>query len=368
MRNPFSQAKSNLSAVHCFLPLLPAASLSGLFILPTAAATCRFLLPLLFLLSTLNANAWGFWGHQRINRIAVFLLPPEMISFYKENIDFITEHAVDPDKRRYSVAEEAPRHYIDLDHYCTLPCDSMPHRWKDAVAKYSEDTLKAYGIVPWHIQTMMYRLEDAFKAKDKQKILRTSAEIGHYIADSNVPLHTTENYNGAQTNQVGIHGFWESRIPELFGDDYDYFIGKAEFVAKPSERIWATVMESHRALDSVFGFEKQISQSFPADRKYAFDTRGVTTGKMYSAEYTEAYSKMMDGMVERKMRRSIKMVADIWFTCWVNAGSPDLKKIETHQLTAQEQEEIDAEEKAWREKKKTMYGHPHAETGSEGTK
>lgn len=328
----------------------------------------RFLASILLIAMYAQANAWGFWGHQRINRIAVFLLPPEMISFYKENIDYLTQHAVDPDKRRYAIADEAPRHYIDLDHYCTFPCDSMPHRWKDAVAKYSEDTLKAYGIVPWHIQTMMYRLEDAFKAKDKNKVLRTSAEIGHYIADSNVPLHTTENYNGQMSNQVGIHGFWESRIPELFGEDYDYFIGKAEFIAKPNERIWASIMESHASLDSVFGFEKELNANFAADGKYSFDMRGINTSKLYSEEYTKAYSKMMDGMVERKMRRSIKMVADIWYTCWVNAGSPDFKKIENHELTIEEKEELEAQEKAWKEKKKPMYGHQHAETGSEGKK
>ena len=125
----------------------------------------------MLLLLPATSNAWGFWGHKRINRIAVFLLPPEMISFYKQNIEFITEHAVDPDKRRYASPDEAPRHYIDLDHYCTYPCDDFPHRWDDAVKKYSEDTLKAYGTVPWRIQQMMYWLTDAFKMKDKNKIL-----------------------------------------------------------------------------------------------------------------------------------------------------------------------------------------------------
>jgi hypothetical protein len=116
-----------------------------------------------------------------------FLLPPEMITFYKNNIDFITEHAVDPDKRRYASPDEAPRHYIDLDHYCTLPCNEVPMRWDSAVAKFSEDTLKAYGIVPWHLQFMMYRLTNAFRERDKMKILRLSADIGHYIGDANVP-------------------------------------------------------------------------------------------------------------------------------------------------------------------------------------
>src|SRR3954469_16857323 len=130
----------------------------------------RFCVLIFFCILCSSANAWGFWAHKRINRIAVFLLPPEMISFYKENIDFITEHAVDPDKRRYAIPDEAPRHFIDLDRYCLYPCNEMPHRWEDAVAKYSEDTLKAHGIVPWHIQLMMYRLTEAFKNKERSKV------------------------------------------------------------------------------------------------------------------------------------------------------------------------------------------------------
>ena len=50
-----------------------------------------------------------------------------MFGFYKENIEYLTEHAVDPDKRRYAVEGEAPRHYIDLDHFCTYPCSDFPN-------------------------------------------------------------------------------------------------------------------------------------------------------------------------------------------------------------------------------------------------
>src|SRR5262245_45187641 len=64
-----------------------------------------------------DAAAWGFYGHKRINRMACFTLPPQMFGFYKRHIDFITDHAVDPDRRRYANPDEAPRHYIDIDHY-----------------------------------------------------------------------------------------------------------------------------------------------------------------------------------------------------------------------------------------------------------
>ena len=85
-----------------------------------------------------------------------------MFGFYKEHIEYITEHAVDPDKRRYAVDGEAPCHYIDLDHFYKKgedPYAVMPKKWKDAVAKFTEDTLQAYGIVPWHIQRMKYKLQ-----------------------------------------------------------------------------------------------------------------------------------------------------------------------------------------------------------------
>lgn len=312
-----------------------------------------------------SAGAWGFWGHQRINRIAVFLLPPGMIDFYKQNIEYITVHAVDPDKRRYALPDEAPRHYIDLDHYCQYPCDSFPRKWKDAVARYTEDTLKAYGIVPWHIQVMMRRLTDAFKAKDKSRILKLSADLGHYVADASVPLHTTENYNGQMTNQVGIHGFWESRIPELFGEDYDYFIGKADYVDRPLDYTWKIVLQSHAALDTVFGLEKQLSATFPDDKKYTYESRGMSMMRVYSKEFSKAYSDGMKGMVERRMRDAIKSVADIWYTCWVEAGQPVLNDAKVLPLSEEEMRALDEEDKLWRSKSKPMFGHFHPESGTE---
>jgi hypothetical protein len=184
-------------------------------------------------LSQETATSWGFFGHKKINRMAVFTLPPEMIKFYKKNIEYITEHAVDPDKRRYATEGEAPRHYIDIDHYVHSgedPFKVVPKKWNDAVDKFSEDTLQAYGIVPWHVNIMVKRLTKAFEARDVDRILHLSADLGHYIGDSHVPLHTTENYNGQLTGQRGIHGFWESRLPELKSKGYDFFVGRANML------------------------------------------------------------------------------------------------------------------------------------------
>ena len=109
------------------------------------------------------AYCWGFYGHSRINHYAVYLLPPEMMILYKTQMTFLEEHAADPDKRRYAVAEEGPRHFIDIDHYGSYPFPELPHNWSKACERYSEDSLKAHGIVPWHIQIMLGRLTKAFR-------------------------------------------------------------------------------------------------------------------------------------------------------------------------------------------------------------
>jgi hypothetical protein len=304
-----------------------------------------------------QAHSWGFYGHKRINRMAVFTLPPEMLGFYKKHIEYITEHSVDPDKRRYSVPEEAPRHYIDIDHYGVTAIDSMPRWWKVAVAKYTEDTLNAYGIVPWWIETMTYRLTEAFKEGNVDKILRYSAELGHYVGDAHVPLHTTENYNGQLTGQHGIHGFWESRIPELYGENYDYFVGRAEYVESVINTAWAVVKVSHSEVDSVLVLERNLNASTAPDRKYAFEQRGNATIKTYSEEYTRAYSNALNGMVERRMRAAIHMVGSLWYTAWVNAGQPDLKKLEDKQVSDSAKKAEAEEDYLWKNGKLKGKGH-----------
>jgi hypothetical protein len=292
---------------------------------------------------------WGFYGHKHINYHAVFLLPPEMMIFFKKNIDFLSEHAVDPDKRRYSFAPEAPRHYIDIDRYGKYPYDSLPRKWNEAVAKFSEDTLVSHGIGPWWIQTMLYRLTKAFGDKDKTRILRLSAELGHYIADLHVPLHTSSNHNGQFTGQKGIHGFWESRIPELLAEkNWDFFIGRANYISDPLQFTWARVMESAAASDSVLRMERSLSQKFPADQKFAFEERNGVIIRQYSTVYTLAYDKMLNNMVERRMRQSIYATASLWYTAWVNAGQPDLKDLSEKSFDEQDLKEFDELNRDWK--------------------
>ncbi len=372
------------------------------------------LLTLLPLPNTFEHEAWGFFGHRRLNRLAVFTLPPEMALFYKQHIEFLTEHAVDPDKRRYATRYEAIRHYIDMDHWGEYPFEHLPRTWLDALAQktaillivsggdtlpiiteeyfreakdrliytgsdtrlctlfeqqtlsyatyrgwykrhilpqyyepvwtVSPDTLQVlfpgklpkgeiriidhlseHGIAPYNLERYQQKLTQAFLDKDQEAILRLSADIGHYIGDGHVPLHTTKNYNGQLSGQIGIHAFWESRIPELFADkEYDFLVGPAQYQENPQKWIWEFILESHLLVDSVLLIEADLSKEWPEDRRYCYDERLGRVIRTECPEYAKAYQDRLKGMVEARMRAAVLAIGSSWYTAWVNAGMPDL--------------------------------------------
>ncbi|MEO5905156.1 MAG: zinc dependent phospholipase C family protein [Saprospiraceae bacterium] len=361
-----------------------------------------------------SGEDWGFFGHRLINRVAVYTLPTEMIGWYKPHIDYLSEHAVDPDKRRYATKHEAVRHYMDLDHWGKGNFDHVPRFWDQALAMnliayqlHTDDTifylepipvenwndsiedlpqrlqivrqlylphyyddepevdcdtlnqlypmlchldgevrlgdgLSEHGIIPYHLQSMQRRLTNAFKDNNLESIMRLSAEIGHYIGDACVPLHTTTNYNGQLTNQVGIHAFWESRIPELFAlEEFDMVVGSATYIEDPVSYYWNLVLDSHQEVDRVLGLEKELSVTYPTDKQFCFEDRANQNIRTQCSAYAEAYHLAMDKMVEDRFRVAVKALGDAWYTAWIDAGQPTPpENISIAKRTA-EDEEID---------------------------
>lgn len=373
---------------------------------------------LIFSLTAFNYAAeddWGFYAHRKLNRLAVFTLPPQMMPLFKAEIEYLSAHAVDPDRRRYATPHEGPRHYIDLDVYGEFPYDDLPRDWNEALVKFSaiyllstcdrrggEDTMllyfpyihfdeevlkegnaygdfeeilalnyqqffnqrvprnfyrapwsyplnewpeldslfpdlsgdcatifienhiSKYGIIPYYLPILQRNLTRAIQQGDKARILRHAADIGHYIGDAHVPLHTTVNYNGQLTGQEGIHAFWESRIPELFAEDFDLIVGRAQYIENKEEFFWDVVMDTHLKVDSVLAIEQYLRDTYPQDAQICFDDRTFQTIQQPCREFALAYEREMNGMVERQMRKTIFAIGSAWYTAWVDAGQPEL--------------------------------------------
>lgn len=189
------------------------------------------------------------------------------------------------------------------------------------------DQFSVHGILPYWLPIMQRRLTRAFLERDVQAILRLSADIGHYIGDAHVPLHTTSNYNGQLTGQNGIHGFWESRIPELFSTDWDLITGPAEYIPDFARAAWTMVRESHDLVEGVLSLERTVRNGLSSDRIMCFEDRNTMNVLTYCPGFADAYQKAMDGMVEKRFREAIHAIGSAWYTAWVDAGQPDLWKV-----------------------------------------
>lgn len=296
----------------------------------------------IFLTLWLGLSSWGFFAHMQINQLAVYTLPTGLGRFFKNNIKYISDHAVDPDKRRYADTLEAPRHYLDVEVY-ESHIDSIPLKWEDALEKYGRPKLQASGTLPWQIQISYYKLVNAFKARDSIKILLYAAYLGHYLGDAHVPLHTTENHNGQLSNQAGIHAFWESRLPELYAKDYNFVVGRATYIEQPLMTAWKIVKHTHSLVDSTLLLEQALRKEFPAFKRYSYSKRKGQVLKQFSKSYSRAYNLKLNRMVERQMRASIKASGDFWFSAWVDAGQPKMEnliKVPESELERQREERL----------------------------
>ncbi len=69
--------------------------------------------------------------------------------------------------------------------------------------------------------------------------------------------------------------------------------------------------------------------------------------QVYSRGYAQSYHEMLGNQVEKRMRASIKQVADFWFTAWVDAGQPDLDALLDQKFTQEDIKEMEEERKEW---------------------
>ena len=267
---------------------------------------------------------WGFWAHPIINKEAITLLPEPLKSFYSANEEFISKHAVDPDVRRNEDRNEAYYHYIDIDKYGKYPNFEIPHSYEEAVKKYGADTVMRNGIVPWRVGWITDSLSNAMKTGNIEKVLHFSADLGHYVADMNVPLHTTENYDGQMTGNIGVHARWESGIPERYGDAYSYSgIDSITYIHDPIEHAFGIVMHSYSLIDKIFRADSIAKSGVPADQLYRVEEHDGRKSYIYSDEYYKKFNAELNGMVESQMRMAVREVASYWYTAWVNAGKPN---------------------------------------------
>ncbi len=310
------------------------------------------LLPLAFLgfAICIVCSGWGFLVHRTVNQLAIYPLPKNLRLFFYQNKEDMVRNSVRPDERRNSDKEEAPRHFIDAEAYGDSSLWKMPYGWDEAVKKYTKDSLEKYGYVPYVVMRMKERLTAAMRAGTKDSILFYAADMGHYIADAHVPLHTTINYDGQLTGQQGLHSLWESTVPELELTNYNlHNRHRPRYLRHADEAIWNACRGGFQLLDSLFKKEKEVSQNFTDSTKYRYQMRNGRQSRRYSTAFARAYAAALGSTVNEQLLRSARLITDFWYTCWMDAGKPDLAALVNAEVTTENKKELRREVRSFKD-------------------
>jgi hypothetical protein len=297
-------------------------------------------------------SSWGFLVHRTVNQLAIYELPKPMLTFFYENKTYLAQNAPRPDQRRSADPAEGPKHFIDLEMFGDSAAWKMPENWDDAVKQYGRDSLLKYGYVPYVVIEQKNKLTEAFRSGNKDSILFYATDLGHYIGDAHVPLHTTTNYDGQLTNQRGMHDLWETSVPELVFTNLNlYSRHKAKYLSNPSEAIWQTIRQSHGLLQQMFVVEKDLSKSFTDSTKYRTEFRWGKERRFYSHTFAQAFYNKLGASINQQLLHSADQIADFWYTAWVDAGRPDLSGILSQPWGKQLKKQLRKECKTYRKNK-----------------
>jgi len=278
--------------------------------LRVSAARCAVTAVLLLLggaVAAPPAAPWGVRVHLRLNRYALEDLPEPLRSAMAAHAEAVVGLAAAADERKRTVPGEAERHFIDLDRYGAYPFAAVPRDLRALVARYGEAQVRANGLLPWTIAEVTERLAAQMRSGDPA-LWATAADLGHYAADANVPLHTTENYNGQQTGHPGAHALFEEVLVEAFWREADFVPRPARAPADPLAYAFETIIASHARLAPFLAAMTAAQARAPRTDPRFFETLWAEGGRVVVAS----------------MNQAAYDIASLWLAAWERAGRPAL--------------------------------------------
>lgn len=261
----------------------------------------------LVLAAPLPALSWGSGIHRTLNRLAVEDLPEPLRSTARAHVSILVDLATRPDERRSTDPDEAPRHFIDLDRYGAYPFDDLPRDLATLISRYGEQRVRANGLLPWTLVEATERLSAAMRERTPDA-WETAADVGHYAADANMPLHTTENYDGQKTGNSGAHALFEDVLPSAYWNASAFVPRQAQAPGDLLGFAFRIVVDSHGRIRPLLDAQTRAQQQFAR-----------TDPRFYQAIWAEAGQ-----VIVASLDQAAADIASFWLWAWEHAGRPDL--------------------------------------------
>jgi len=277
----------------------------------SGAPILKATLPLLCFLLAAPLFAWGDKGHRLVSSLALRSLPEGPRVWFQGREGEVADHASDPDHWKQD-RKEGPRHFMDLEPYGGA--DHMPRTLEEARAKAGGGFYRL-GVLPWIIQDRWKDLVEAFREGDPAKVALVTAILGHYIADAQVPLHTTENHDGQFTNQKGVHSRWESGLVERHVTEATLVAGGLSgtepdpaFLSRP----WEWIKASHALVPQLLEDDRAADRTTPMGDQ----------GKRRTEAYWMIFWARQGPTVKQQLQRGGRHLGEAILQAWMAAGRP----------------------------------------------
>ena len=267
--------------------------------------TTAFFLLAAATLPTAPAAAWGLAAHQVVTARAIDSLPKALKEYYKSHRLEMPTLSLEA-----TATEEGPERRFAADGLLPFPFLDLP-RTEAALKERHGEAAGKVGRLPWLIQESYTRLVEAFRAKDKEKILGESDLLASLVADLHDPLALTENADGQKTGQHGLWTRFSVRLPEVLQtlNRLKLEPDAADFLDQPKEYVFSMMNATYVWLDNAL-YEEELAH------------RGQSG---YGDIYYEDLARRAGPIVRERLSRAAENAGSYWYTAWTEAGRPELK-------------------------------------------
>lgn len=262
----------------------------------------RALMGLALLLGAGDAGAWGPTVHQAVNQRAIETLPKGLKPFYKNHRFEMPTLAPEA-----SLPEEGLERRFAVDRLMPFPFTELPRKEAEMKARFAEGGTAA-GRLPWLVHESYDRLVEAFRSKDKTRILAESDTLAGLVADLHNPLALSDNADGQKTGQHGLWVRFTLKLPETLGKDLDLSPDAAHLLDDPKGYVFAMINSTYVWLDNVL-YQEELAH------------RGQSG---YTEIYYDHLNQRAGALLRGRLSQATGDVGSYWYTAWSAAGRPAL--------------------------------------------
>jgi len=273
-----------------------------------------------FVLLTAQGLAWGPAGHRWITNRAMDNLEGRFQELFTKHRSTVVQQTMGPDYRKDQDPEEPSRHFIDLELYGEFPFPDIDLNYDGLVGRLGKETVEKNGTILWAGQRTFEKLVEAFHLQNLEQILLYSADLSHYVGDLHQPFHTTENFDGQLTGQLGIHSRFESDLVNLYLEQVSLSKAAPHNLGPVLPKLQDMAVESYQWVDSILLADRRVVSELEIDRKQYLGK--ANKGRKYPDQYFKRMFDEVGGVLGNRLNQAAYRVGCLWWMAWEKAGQP----------------------------------------------